>query len=133
MTQVLLDTSGFIAVRRGHPDVVSIVRRAERIAVTPVVIGELLSGFRKGHRRAENERDLERFLCTPRMEILAVDRETADRYAAIADDLRARGRPIPTNDLWIAASAMQHGLELVTTDAHFKGVPQILARVFAPL
>ena len=67
-----------------------------------------------------------RFLDSPRVNLIDVDEETARRYAVIFSTLRAAGTPIPTNDLWIAASAMQHGLRLLTADAHFEKVPQIL-------
>ena len=59
-----------------------------------------------------------------------VDDETAVRYAAIKDNLRREGTPIPTNDLWIAATASQHGLRLQTLDAHFLRVPQIIVDFF---
>jgi predicted nucleic acid-binding protein len=59
------------------------------------------------------------FLDAPRVEILPVTEETAEYYAIVYKDLRAKGRPIPTNDLWIAAAAMEHGLALVSRDRHF--------------
>lgn len=132
MSEVLFDASAYSALGRGHPAAAALASSAERIAVTPVVLGELLSGFRAGGRRRHNEDLLRKFLASPRVDVLPMDGDTAERYAAIVDSLRAAGRPIPTNDLWIAASAMQHGLEVVTSDAHFRNVPQVLVRVLGP-
>jgi predicted nucleic acid-binding protein len=132
MSDILLDTSAYAAFHAGHPGVGEAVRRAARVFVNAVVLGELRAGFRRGTHRARNEAYLRTFLSAPRVGILAVDDETAERYAAILDALRKAGTPIPTNDLWIAASAMQCGLVVVTTDAHFRGIPQILVQHFNP-
>ena len=126
MSQVLFDTSAYSALGRGHPGATAVAAGADRIAVTPVVVGELLAGFAKGKHARRNRELLRRFLASPRVEVLPVDAETAERYAAIVESLRAAWRSIPTNDLWIASSAMQHGLPVVTADAHFDDVPQIL-------
>jgi predicted nucleic acid-binding protein len=130
MTAVIVDTSAYSASRKGHAGLAEALRVAELVAVNAVVVGELLAGFQGGSRRRENEADLARFLSNPRVSLLPIDRETAERYAAISNSLREAGTPIPTNDVWIAASAMQHGLTLVTTDAHFLKVPQVLVRYF---
>ena len=105
---------------------------AAEIVLTPVVLGELHSGFRRGSRRAENERELDAFLSTPRVSMVPMGEETALRYAAILDALRRAGTPVPSNDLWIAASAMEHGLALLTTDDHYLRIPQILVDHQAP-
>jgi tRNA(fMet)-specific endonuclease VapC len=100
--------------------------------VSPTVLGELKAGFLRGRHRQKNEEELTAFLDSPRVEIVSVDEGTADRYAAIVDSLRSAGTPIPTNDIWIAACAMQHGLRLVTMDRHFRSVSQILLDCFDP-
>ena len=123
--KILLDTSAYSAFMRGHEGVLDLVQRAKQIAVTPIVVGELLSGFRLGKRTRKNHDLLDRFLDSPRVESLPIDEGTARRYSDIVDHLRREGTPIPTNDHWIAASAMQHGLILVSTDTHFEKVPQI--------
>jgi predicted nucleic acid-binding protein len=127
--RILLDTSALSAFFRGHEGIAAAVRSAGRIAVTPIVLGELGAGFRGGNRYDENRKLLRRFLDSPRVRILGIDPETADRYALIHDSLRRAGTPIPTNDIWIAASAMQFGLLLVTTDAHYERVSQIASQV----
>lgn len=66
------------------------------------------------------------FLESPRLQVVDIDEETSERYAVIISYLWEQGTSIPTNDLWIAATAMQHGLKLVTTDGHYRNVPQII-------
>ena len=125
-SRICLDTSAYSAFMRGREGPVRALREAEEIVLTPVVLGELLAGFRAGSREAENRRELERFRASPRVEVEHVDGDTAERYAEILTYLRETGTPIPTNDIWIAASAMQHGLVVHTTDPHFQRVPQVL-------
>ncbi len=130
--RVLVDTSAYSAFKRGHPELKSVLQRAEAIYLSPVVLGELLSGFRQGKLRARNEEALDEFLDTPRVELLPVLDSTAVRYAEILSYLRSAGTPLPTNDVWIAASAMEHGVQVLTTDKHFLAVPQILVDVREP-
>ena len=124
--RLLVDTSAYSAYLRNNPPIVDEVSRADELFVNPIVLGELLAGFRKGSRFERNLALLRRFLASPRVGWTPVDDETAERYGIIHDTLRRQGTPIPTNDLWIAASAVQHGLALLTTDAHFERVPQVL-------
>jgi len=126
MTGLMLDTSAYSAFMRGHPEVKLALQRAEGIYLNPVILGELLAGFIRGKRRRKNESELRTFLASPRVDVLHMDEDTADRYAVILDSLWRAGTPIPTNDLWIAASAMQHGLRILTTDAHYQKVPQLI-------
>jgi tRNA(fMet)-specific endonuclease VapC len=126
---ILLDTSAYSGLARGNQDVLDATQTAEIIAVNPIVIGELLSGFAKGTLASQNFKQLEMFLDSPRCIVLPVIMETAKRYAHIHGALRKAGTPIPANDLWIAASAMEHGLTVVTLDNHFVRIPQILCRL----
>jgi tRNA(fMet)-specific endonuclease VapC len=73
---------------------------------------------------------LRAFLASPRVDVIDVTEATSERYAAILDFLWKSGAPIPTNDLWIAASAMQHGLKLITTDTHYMKVPHVVTECF---
>ena len=91
--------------------------------MSSTVLGELLAGFKLGTREAQNRQELELFLGSPRVKVHSIDRQTADYYATLMVNLRAAGTPIPTNDLWIAASAIQNSLALFTFDAHFRSVP----------
>lgn len=126
MSRLLLDTSAYSAMRRGDRRLLAPIQEATEVFLTPVVIGELLYGFLGGGLEPGNRRLLREFLASPRVDVLSVDEETAERYAVIRDYLRQQGTPIPANDLWIAASAAQHGLRLLTLDDHFKSVPQVL-------
>ena len=111
---------------RGHGKVKEVVQSADTISVNPIVLGELQAGFQHGGHSEKNRNVLKQFLASPRVHVLAMDEETAERYAVILNGLWTIGRPIPTNDLWIAASAMQYGLTILTTDAHFTHIAQVL-------
>jgi tRNA(fMet)-specific endonuclease VapC len=88
-----------------------------------IVLGELMAGFAKGKERRSNENKLRRFLNKPATGILLLDEDTAAFYGEISNTLRKQGTQIPTNDLWIAALALQHDLTLDTRDQHFQHVP----------
>jgi len=119
---ILLDTNMYVAFKRGDEDVVEMLRLADDIAISATVLGELLAGFAGGRREGTNREELAAFLDSPRVRIVDVDADTADCYARIYTLLRHKGKPIPTNDLWIAASALQHGLMLVSRDEHFRAI-----------
>jgi len=126
----MLDTSGYPAFKRGHSGVVGHLRRAEEILLPTIVLGELLGGFEVGRQARRKREELELFRASPRVRLVPIGEATAERYAVIYASLRSSGQPIPTNDLWIAASAMEHGTELVTLDRDFTHVPQILAALY---
>lgn len=126
MTRLFVDTSAYSALLRGDARVRDALRSADEIRVNPIVLGELIAGFLGGRHRKKNEAELRRFLGSPRVALVPIDEQTAERYALVVASLRRRGRPIPSNDLWIAASAAQHGLRLLTLDAHFLEVEQVL-------
>ena len=132
MSRILLDTSAYAAFFRDHPGVKEEVREASEVFLSPVVLGELRSGFLKGTRRDSNEKGLREFLGSPRCSVPVIDDETSHRYAAIHDYLRRKGTPVSPNDLWIAASAAQHGLTVVTLNGDFDLIPQVLVRKFEP-
>ncbi len=120
--RVLLDTNAYVAFKSGDPNTIDVVRLASELRLSVVVVGELLAGFAVGSREATNREQLARFLDSPRADVLALTSETASFYATVFASLKAKGRPIPTNDLWIAASALEHGLALVSHDAHFREI-----------
>lgn len=128
MVEICLDTSAYSAFKRGNTTVVEAIATANRITLPAVVLGELLAGFRAGSRERANREELRQFLASPRVSSAGLDEDTAERYAEIILHLRKYGTPIPTNDMWIAAVAMQHGLVLHTTDPHFDRVPQVIVR-----
>lgn len=126
MSRLMLDTSGYVRMSSGHPKAADAVRRTERVLLPVVVLGELLAGFEHGTRREQNRQLLAEFQREHRVTTVSVAAETAKFYTHIYAHLRSMGRPIPTNDIWIAAKAMEHGAELLTADAHFQHIPQIL-------
>ncbi|OGQ25318.1 MAG: hypothetical protein A2138_04645 [Deltaproteobacteria bacterium RBG_16_71_12] len=124
--KLALDTNAYVALRRGDERVARRVRSAHGIVISVVVIGELLLGFRLGSRAAANRALLESFLAEPRVEVVPIGHSTAERFALVAASLRAKGRPIPTNDLWIAAQMLECGAELLSFDRDFAQVEGLL-------
>ena len=122
MKQILIDTNIYVAFKRNDSGIINLLRQAENIAINTVVLGELLAGFRGGDREAANRYELNEFLDSPRVELLALDEQSADYFALVFNNLKDIGKPIPTNDIWIAASAMQHGRTLATMDSHFSHI-----------
>ncbi|MYA20894.1 MAG: type II toxin-antitoxin system VapC family toxin [Chloroflexi bacterium] len=123
--RILLDSDAYSQFKRGRDPVTDLVRAAEEILLSAIVVGELLSGFRRGARFDWNLAELRSFFDNPHTHVVPVGQVTADRYSRIATALRAKGRPIPTNDMWIAAHAMETGAELVSADGHFEHVDGI--------
>ena len=126
MKRILLDTNAYAAFKRGEPHAIAVLRRAPEIGLCPIVLGELLAGFALGTRTARNRRELAEFMASPRVRQLPLDAETAEHYAALFASLRKKGRPMPTNDLWIAATALQHGLAIYSLDAHFREMDNLI-------
>ena len=126
MRRILIDTNAYAAFKRGDTRTLDILRRAPEIAMSATVLGELLAGFSSGGHAARNRRELAEFLASPRVRQLTVDAETAEHYAVLFTGLRKKGRPVPTNDLWIAASAMQHGYAVFSFDKHFTEMDNLI-------
>ena len=130
MTRAMLDTSAYSAFMRGHPELKHALQQADEIYLNAVILGELLVGFMRGRHRKKNQLELHQFLASPRVSVVDVNEDTAERYAVILNALWKAGTPIPTNDIWIAASAMQHGCRLLTVDVHYQKVGQIIVEYF---
>jgi predicted nucleic acid-binding protein len=122
---LLIDTNAYTAFKRGDADIVEAMAWADSLLVNSVVLGELLAGFAAGSREARNREELASFLDSPRVQVLTITSRTADAYALVYANLRRKGTPIPSNDLWIAASAMESGAAVLTLDAHFSQVDGI--------
>lgn len=121
--EYLLDTNIVIALFAGERGVPASISGAEKIFLSSIVLGELYFGAANSSRPRANTEALEVFTktCTE----VPVDSQTAKAYAAIRLKLKMRGRPIPENDIWLAACALQHGIALVTRDRHFESVDAI--------
>ena len=123
--RLAIDVNRYSDFTRDVPGVEETLERADRIYVPFVVLAELRSGFRAGTQSAANEAVLTRFLQKPGASVLFPDEQTIHWYSEVYIQLRRAGRPIPTNDIWIAALVIQHGLILFSRDKHFDAVPQI--------
>ena len=126
MKKILLDTNAYAAFKNGNTDAIEIIRLAEKIGISSIVLGELLAGFILGDREKLNRKELSEFLCSPRVTLLLIDNETSEYYARIFQQLRRKGQPIPTNDLWIAATSIQHGFTIFTYDKHFLDIDNLI-------
>jgi tRNA(fMet)-specific endonuclease VapC len=128
--KIILDTSAYVGFKRNAVETVAIIVKAELIVFSPVVLGELMFGFRNGSRFKKNMDDLNRFLEHEAVDLAPIGKITSDRYSRIAAQLRLQGTPIPTNDIWIAAQAMEHGAELITSDKHFDKISGLVYTIF---
>lgn len=118
---VLLDTNAAIGLLNGDQALTALLRTVAGAVYLPAtVVGELYFGAFNSSRAAANLTKLDAFLNAN--SVLNSDAETSRQYGRIKFELRGAGRPIPDNDLWIAACAMQYGLMLATRDAHFDHV-----------
>jgi predicted nucleic acid-binding protein len=126
MRRIAIDTNIYTSFKCNDQRVVEAFRDCDLIGVDIAVIAELFSGFSLGAKEKKNRQELEAFLNSPRVEVLVHDLETADYYALVVKRLKAKGRPIPTNDIWIAANAMKHGLALYSFDNHFEKIEGLL-------
>ncbi|WP_094556813.1 type II toxin-antitoxin system VapC family toxin [Synechococcus sp. 1G10] len=122
MRPIALDTNTYAAFLQADPVATKVVQKADVIQLSTVVLGELLAGFACGTREERNRDQLAQFLSSPRVSAMPLTTTTADTYALIYRGLRQRGTPIPTNDLWIAASCLEHGTALFSYDHHFAAV-----------
>ena len=125
MSRYCLDSSAYSHLMRGHAGVTTLLDQAEWIGVPAIAIGELRTGFLLGRRRSQNEMELAEFLSHPVVELVSVDNEVARHFAEVVVDLRRSGTPLPTNDVWIAASAARSGSLVLTFDQHFEAITRV--------
>lgn len=116
---IVLDTNAYTAFKLGHQEAKDVIAMSPQLGLPVVVIAELLAGFAAGSREASNRKELSAFLDSPRVQVLAASLTTADFYARVYAVLRRKGKPIPTNDLWVAATALEYGAALYSYDGHF--------------
>lgn len=126
MKKILLDTNAYVAFKRGEKDAFHIIQKADSIGFSVVVLGELLAGFSAGSKESINRQELKAFLDSPRVVMLNVGETTSEFYAKVFSGLKQKGKPIPTNDLWIAATALEHGYAIFTYDQHFREINGLL-------
>jgi len=114
---VILDTNGLSALVEGEPSLEPVLRRAERLLIPVIVLGEYRYGIGHSRSRQHYQQWLQEYL--PKFRILDVEDRTTIPYAAIRAELKKAGTPIPSNDTWIAALCRQHSLPIISRDRHF--------------
>lgn len=125
-----LDTNAYTAFKRGHLPLCNLLESADQIFVPSIVLGELYAGFFQGKKSRQNRTELQQFIESPGVSIIDISSSVAERYGRLIQILRENGKPIPTNDIWIAAATLDTGSRLVSYDKHFERVPGIL--VYSP-
>ena len=121
--RLLLDTNIVIALLEGDEAVISNLDESGEIFIPAIVLGELFFGATKSGRPTENTAKVERFAAG--RSILSCDLQVAREYGRLRQRLQEKGRPLPENDIWIAATAKYHELVLVTRDRHFREVDDL--------
>jgi tRNA(fMet)-specific endonuclease VapC len=124
--RVALDTNRLTDLFQGDAVLADLLGTCDEVWIPLVVLAEIKAGFYGGAQRDRNEALLQVLLAKPTVDILLPGRETAEHYARLFVQLKRAGTPVPDNDLWIAALALQHDLMLITRDQHFERVPQLL-------
>ncbi len=124
--RVALDTNRLTDLFQGDSELADRLGECDEVWLPLMVLAEIKAGFYGGSQQHRNERLLQSFLSKPTVGIMLPARETAEHYARLFVQLKRAGTPIPDNDLWIAALALEHDLQLVTRDHHFKSIPQLL-------
>jgi len=127
--KILLDTSAYVSFKRNNSEIVDIIANSELILISPIVLGELMFGFRNGSKFKKNMDDLNKFIDHEVVDFVQIGKTTADRYSRIAAQLKQYGTPIPTNDIWIAAHTMEHGAELLSSDLHFEKINGLVCTI----
>lgn len=123
MKKIILDTNAYAHLLAGREDVLDAISVADILYMSIFVLGELYAGFAGGSKEQENRGILDSFLLKPTVKILNATLETADVFGQIKNELRATGTPVPINDLWIAAHAIETGSTVITFDKHFSKLP----------
>ncbi len=122
MKKVLIDTNAYSRIGRGDEEVLAVLAEADTVYLSIFVLGELLAGFRGGTQERQNRKELRDFRAAPTVMFLPATEETAEIFGAVKDALKRQGTPIPLNDVWIAAHALETGATLLSWDAHFDAV-----------
>ena len=124
--RVALDTNRLTDLFQGDSELAERLAACEEVWVPLIVLAEIKAGFYGGTQQHRNETLLRRLLAKPTVSVLLPSRETAEHYARLFVQLKRAGTPVPDNDLWIAALALEHELLLITRDQHFQEIPQLL-------
>ena len=126
MIRLCLDTTGYSRLMRGQQALQDRLEVADEVLLPVTVLGELYAGFRGGSREQENLSLLAAFRAQPGVVVIDTTDNVSQRYATVVSLLKRQGTPIPTNDIWIAAAALENGGRLVAYDNHFENVPGLI-------
>lgn len=127
MRPILLDTNAYASFKRNETSVIEIIQHAELIGISPIMIGELMAGFDGGSKAKQNKVELQKFLESSRVIVYAITLDTSHFFSQIYCSLKRKGKPIPTNDMWIASQAMEHGCVVCTHDKHFGHIEGLIS------
>jgi len=126
MRPIMLDTNAYTAFKRGDANIIEIISTIATVGISPIVLGELLGGFDSGTKSKKNREELHQFLASPRIRIFPIGLDTANFFALVYSKLKSKGKPIPTNDMWIAAQALEHGCLVCSLDNHFLNIEGLI-------
>jgi tRNA(fMet)-specific endonuclease VapC len=129
---ILVDTNAYTAFKKGRSEAREIIRYSSLIAMNTIIIGELLGGFACGNKEDFNKQELQQFLNSNRVKVFPITENTSNYYAKIYSLLRKKGRPIPTNDIWIAATAFEYDLSLFSYDSDFQFIDDLIVGTSCP-
>ena len=130
MTSIIIDTNAYSHLLKGNKAVQKVLEQTNLIYLSPIVIGELKTGFKLGSKTKFNQQLLDDFINQPTVQTLDIDSATSEVYSNIFVNLKKAGTPIPLNDVWIAAQALQTKSSLLTYDQHFSNIPSL--KVISP-
>ncbi len=125
--KICIDTNIYTAYKKGDSTIIKILEETDFVYIPSVVLGELYAGFYIGAYTKKNITELEDFLTVPGIEVVEVNQAIAEKYGYLIKTLRNQGTPIPTNDVWIAATALELSAKLLSFDKHFSHVPGIIS------
>lgn len=121
-----IDTNIYAELAKGNEHIRLLLETVDEIVVSTVVLGELHAGFRLGSKRSQNLDSLTEFLQARGVVVIPPDELIAERYGELIGTLKENGTPIPTNDVWIAATAMETASRMLTLDSHYGHVPGLM-------
>ena len=125
MKRLVLDTNVLIPLLRNAANYSHLFKTYDEVILPAIVVGEYKAGLFATETGEKNRQSLSDYIEDPNVRVVPITDRTSDLYAKIYQELRKKGKPIPQNDMWIAASALENGADLATGDAHFRHVPML--------
>ncbi|MCD4793109.1 MAG: type II toxin-antitoxin system VapC family toxin [Bacteroidales bacterium] len=122
---ILIDTNTYIEFKKGNFETLKVFQKVKNIFICPIVTGELISGFIIGNREEHCRNEFLQFLSSKRIKTMVLDDSISEEFAQIYKELRQKGKPIPTNDIWIASFSRKYKIPLFSYDKHFKFIDNI--------